>query len=507
MANLIGRETWSNTTPTTQVYKVTHDGAGKSLPYMERSFISFTFGGKAIEDFNLIVVNSGDRFERNGYASFADNTTTYDTQDGQIYWGSRYEANQLELTLATDSITEQQLDEFKEWFAAGKERELILSEHPNRAILARVSEPPSISMIPFEKDITLTINYSVYTTKTTEYKGEITLKFIMDEPFWYSKLTFMPYWVNKKTLEAVEANSSNSNAVESLRDKDMLKIMAEDGIPHQSNVRDTMFLGDNVLAVVSEARTDFTKVELTPLGVFIESTAGFNINANNGDFGFVFYSGTAPSYPIFQFSMLPVFSNNYISCPRNKIQNSNLTTYSEINIGEKAFRFTTPSLLTGYNQGIKIFKNALNKPIADVKSEIIDTVREKYSRAWAIACLNAIGTSGALTQANVNTLVTNMATFINPEYSMVFTVNSKTGSAIGRFQIKMLTSSASTVSNTTSYTTVEENVGDMVVSDYLILEGKDHLDANGNLTLANCKRISSNENLTNVYVLFNNMYL
>ena len=35
----------------TQVYDATHRGDGKRLPYMNRSFISFSFGGKYIEDF------------------------------------------------------------------------------------------------------------------------------------------------------------------------------------------------------------------------------------------------------------------------------------------------------------------------------------------------------------------------------------------------------------------------------------------------------------------------
>ena len=120
MANLKGKEKWSNNKITSQVYQVTHDRAGKSLPYMSRSFISFTFGGKAIEDFGLIVVNSGDRLERQAYTEFSDLTSTYDTLDGQIYWGSNLSANKLELDLATDEITEQQLDDFREWFAPGK---------------------------------------------------------------------------------------------------------------------------------------------------------------------------------------------------------------------------------------------------------------------------------------------------------------------------------------------------------------------------------------------------
>ena len=70
-----------------QVYQATHEGQNR-LPYMNRSFISFSYGGKWIEDFNLIATVNGDRMERDGYSSFNDLTTTYDNLDGQQYWGT-----------------------------------------------------------------------------------------------------------------------------------------------------------------------------------------------------------------------------------------------------------------------------------------------------------------------------------------------------------------------------------------------------------------------------------
>jgi len=73
---------------------------------MQRSFISFSYGGKYIEDFNLIAYTEGDRMENNGYAEFEDLTTTYDTLPGQFYWGTYFHANTLSFTLATDGITQ-----------------------------------------------------------------------------------------------------------------------------------------------------------------------------------------------------------------------------------------------------------------------------------------------------------------------------------------------------------------------------------------------------------------
>ena len=160
---MTGNEQYSNEL-TTQVYKATHDGEGNRLPYMHRSFISFSYGGKIIEDFNLIVVNGSDMLSKSLYANFEDSTTNNSVLNGQYYWGTHFNANNLQLTLATDGMTQNQLDDFKRWFRPGIERELILSEHPNRAIRARIAEPPSMEVLPFEKQVSSIIDNIVYNT-------------------------------------------------------------------------------------------------------------------------------------------------------------------------------------------------------------------------------------------------------------------------------------------------------------------------------------------------------
>ena len=151
MATLIGNEALS-TQRRGQVYLATHEGEDR-LPFMRRSFISFSFGGRLIEDFNLIATCSSDRMNRTGYAPFEDTVTDYSNLNGQYYWSTHYKPNTLELNLSTDGITQQQLDDFLYWFQAGVTRELILAEHPNRAILARVSDSPRLEVLPFEMPV------------------------------------------------------------------------------------------------------------------------------------------------------------------------------------------------------------------------------------------------------------------------------------------------------------------------------------------------------------------
>lgn len=252
----------------TQVYQATHDGELR-LPFMKRSFISFSFGTKKnesgeevpvyIEDFNLVAYTDGDRLQRDAYASFEDLVTTYDVIPGQFYWGSYYHTNSLSLNLATDGMDQRDLDYFKYWFRAGSVRELILSEHPNRAIMARVSQPPIFKLLPFEQKVDMPFiegddeNYKekIYQTSTTLYKGEIELEFIMDEPFWYAKNNVLG--IQDKSQGYYSDKWKDANGVEGsvMGNPDALKIIYEDHIPLGSAVAVSVFLGGEIYASVS----------------------------------------------------------------------------------------------------------------------------------------------------------------------------------------------------------------------------------------------------------------
>ena len=212
-----------DTTKYTDVYKATHDSDGNRLSYAKRSFISFTYGGKHIEDFGVIAITEGDRLTHPAYADFTDIVSTPEVYDGQLYWDTHHKANTWELKLATDAMTEENLTNFKNWFKPGVIRELILAEHANRAILARVAATPSISMLPFEDNVATNILGVVYNVKTTLYKGEITLNFVMDYPFWYAK------------KNSIDLFSSNMNYIDgadygNLNMEDNLKVALEDNL-------------------------------------------------------------------------------------------------------------------------------------------------------------------------------------------------------------------------------------------------------------------------------------
>ena len=69
-----------------QVKEATKDGQGNPLPVLGRQFISFSYGGKKIEDFDLLAVFSSDRLSKEVYANFNDVTTDQNEMDGMGIW-------------------------------------------------------------------------------------------------------------------------------------------------------------------------------------------------------------------------------------------------------------------------------------------------------------------------------------------------------------------------------------------------------------------------------------
>lgn len=482
--------------PTTQVYKATHDGAGNRLPYMQRSFISFSYDGRNIEDFNLIATIDGNMMQRQVYASFTDNVTQSDVFDGQIYWDSHYDANSLELTLSTDHMLEEELNDFSNWFVPGKIAPLILAEHPNRAILARIAEAPQYNMIPFEEKTNQTILSQVYDYSTTVYRGSISLKFVMDDPFWYSVKNLL----NTKNSQGEWSNEwidANGQSVNIFNSPDALKIIAEDHTPISSMLTSRgpdhptdpenyiqMMFGTDIIGAGEEYLTPEEREQLDPTDISITAIDHFdNVSTiEEGKGAYFFYGGTAAGKPILTFSIQISLdsTSKYIISPRNSITNVSNAYNTIIFRGqhEIPFKFSLPGLYMGYNQAIKIFTEMSSSDSwEDVRQRLRDNIKHRLPRAFAINVLDAIKTGEHPNSTLSVQAITMMEKFIvgndsaNPPLA-TFSFNSKTGEAIGQMPYY----------NFNSYSTnqiAEENVGDMVRSKYPIIVDRDGYNSLG----------------------------
>ena len=238
-ANTVNTVTYADNKRITQVYDLTHDGAGNSRPFLSKAFISFTFGDKKIEDFGLIATTVDNRLNRENLPEHQDYTTEYKMLHGQFYWGSNYKARELTLTLATDSMTQYQLDAFKQWFEPGEIRELVLAQHPNRAIMARVSNI-DVGVLPFQLWESKIVDGSQKQILVINYKGSIQITFVMDDPFWYAKrnvLGVLDEIQGDHTLTLVDKWIDANGQITNILDDDAYKVMMQDRIPIASMIQ------------------------------------------------------------------------------------------------------------------------------------------------------------------------------------------------------------------------------------------------------------------------------
>ena len=367
-----------------QVYEATHDREGNYLSYMSRAFISFSYGGKNIEDFSLISTIDGDRLNRQLTPNFEDHTSTYEVIDGQFYWGTHFTNNGISFTLSTDGMTELELDAFLNWFQPGQTKELILAEHPNRAIMARVAAPPQMALLPFKEKTIVRVAGEGYETSTTKYKGSITLEMIMDEPFWYAKYNLLDKPDSDLKLWKEFWVDANGNIkTDLLHEQDALKILKEDLIPLRRMLKNTILLGDTsmagllpggvmVFATSLVAPNDWTHAEQdkavhegdinnifavvdlskTDMEIPLDEDNGYNIIFPRDIELYLYYCGTAPSYPTLRFKFFPVFdSDKYIIAPASRFSpdEKSYNTITLESTKKNEFNFTLPSFFYFYN--------------------------------------------------------------------------------------------------------------------------------------------------------------
>ena len=527
-----------------QVYIATHKGE-EYLPFMYRSFISFSFGGKNIEDFGLIAVSDGNSYQMNGYADFEDITSKYDILDGHYYWGTHYTDHKISFKLITDGMTETQMQDFFHWFSPGKIRELILAEHPNRAIMARIESAPQLAVIPFEQSTVKKISRVNYNTKTTLYKGTISLTFITEEPHWYSKINIFGYLDSNQIYRDVWTDA-NGRTINIYDDPDAVKIILEDNIPTSSMIKASMLLGDNKFANISGgAQTapqySYTSIEIStnwpPLGSDNFIIAGLDDNGNwkgariagakiteaegiselsSNTKQYFYYAGTAPSYRILEFTLTPEIddSTGYIINPRNSFSDPS-EPYNTITIestNKRKLKFTTPSLYTAYNQAIQIFRSAkVGNAWSEIRENIRDYVKHPAVRAWANHIIYIISTNEQFTRPNfLDNSISAMKRFLTSDnvtlLPATFTINNKTGQIIAKLQYR---------EPSDEIVIKEEDVGDMIYFNDLIIEDRNYPTENGEITgWSNNQKTNSyylshdvTNGLKDVKLTYKNMYL
>lgn len=497
-----------------QVYYATHDGEGNSLPIVEKSFISFSWGGKNIEDFSLLVVNDGDSYNGSLYTNFKDLTTEYDINDGQQYWGTTFIANTKSFRLATDGITEKELQQFKAWFKPGIERELILAERPNLAIKARIASTPQFSLLPFKRMEQLIIGESSYEVKTTIWKGSIDLSFVMDDPFWYSTVGIF------STDDLIKSTNKGNIEV-----KENIKSIFEDGIPCIDMMEDSCLLANNKAVIKTTTIVEEEEINT------ITGTINTGVELGPSTYQYLYYCGTAKEKPYIKFNMnittdasSKYFIFPYNSYGENKVNSIFIDKKVDENTYERVatFSFTAPDALLAYNQAVSILTN--NFKVGDSIIELRNTLRDALShpvvRKVALGiCERALQNglnicnkeTSELSEGGIELIINKLREMFplnnadNNYCSFVF--DSETGKSYVTMPIKVLTTDTTSITFTDNYIYEENNAGNILRSNYLILDERTLPNNENKITLNECLRLSSNCEINKFIIKYKYRYL
>ena len=352
----------------------------------QTEYIDFEFAGKKISEFGMVAVSNGDRLSFQHSPTFTDETSTVNAVDGQYFWGTTLKTIRRSFNLSTDGMTEQQWNSFKLHFAPGKYGKFIEDHLFHRYGYCRVVEVAELKVVPFqEKQLVLgqLIDGNIY-------KGECSITFEWDTPFYYA-------------TENILTDSLNSDNKESY-----LRAIYNNGTPLASswnNLTQKCFVGDSQYTLLDG-------------GLYQ------NIYHTDEASDLIFYNPSiAPARPIITLNFKPSFTNssptveaptyfNEIADDINgaggtKPYNIIATTKScslELNKDKRVyphqFYYSTPNLIYSVNRAIQIAAE-FYKATAGVgqTTKLEETLRLEIVNneviAWAAAALRIILTKNA----------------------------------------------------------------------------------------------------------------
>lgn len=163
-----------------------------------REYIGFTFNGVHSSQLNLYRVSDGSRYNEDMSAAFQDKTVQAPGRDGTFYFGTNYTSRTFNIQLAFDSMTEDDMIEFRRIFAAKEEGYLIFDESAYKKYKVKIQSPPQLKYIVFDdledrnsNKSSLIHNHDLGKEGATNspidtgrvYKGEGTIQFVAYYPF------------------------------------------------------------------------------------------------------------------------------------------------------------------------------------------------------------------------------------------------------------------------------------------------------------------------------------
>ena len=164
---------------------------------MNGDFLGFTFIINGTEhksqDLGIIRVSDGDRYKDQLIPEIEDKTIEIPGLDGSYLYGSDFKPRNFSISIAFDSMTEEQLRKMRTVFGYKQTGLLIFDEAPYKAYRVKVATPPELNYVCFDERKTGLVNFNGIKGPTTIYrnqegtkriyKGDGTIEFVAYYPF------------------------------------------------------------------------------------------------------------------------------------------------------------------------------------------------------------------------------------------------------------------------------------------------------------------------------------
>lgn len=142
-------------------------------------FLGFTFGGQHSSSLGIVRVSDGSRYHEDLMPEFEDKTVKVDGRDDTYYFGSEYKQKNIEVPIAFEDLTEEQLHQLKILMNGSELKTLIFDESPYKFYTVKANGISSLTYVCFD------------TSYERVYKGEGTLNFIAYFPFAKSRFNYL----------------------------------------------------------------------------------------------------------------------------------------------------------------------------------------------------------------------------------------------------------------------------------------------------------------------------
>ena len=192
-------------------------------------FLGFTFNNIHSSDLGIFRVSDGSRYTENLFPTIQDKTVQRPGADGMYYYGSFYTQRSINLSIAYEDLTDEQLRRIKQLFSDKNPRDLIFDEMPYKVYKVKATGTPNLKYVCFDKpkesdwrdreiDVGIKSKEQLYgvgakVTTGRVYKGEGQLNFVAYEPFARSRYKYLDEYVFKNVPEWGSMDDNNANDV------------------------------------------------------------------------------------------------------------------------------------------------------------------------------------------------------------------------------------------------------------------------------------------------------